>query len=245
MVKGYKGVPCVYCQERVASTADHVVARGFFPEDKRGDLPKVPACSECNNAKSKLEHRLTAIMPFGARHADAAKALEMAEPRLAKNMKLREELAAGVSYAMRSINGGPWRTEMSVPIDHREIERLCELIVRGLAYYHWKVALGADHFVRASFLNEAGRQRFDRFFTGAVRARVQQDFGEGVFVYEGVQSQECPELTLWKLSIYGAEVGGDQRQPGERCSTVYGISSPKRWPATRMLMQILGETPKN
>ena len=93
MGKGYKGVRCVYCQDREAGTADHVIARGFFPEDKRGDLPKVPACSECNNAKSKLEHTLTAIMPFGAQHADASKALEMAEPRLAKNKKLHEWLA--------------------------------------------------------------------------------------------------------------------------------------------------------
>lgn len=116
MGKGYKGVPCVYCQECEADTADHVIARGFFPPDKRGDLPKAPACSECNNAKSKLEHTLTAIMPFGAQHGDAATVLEMVEPRLAKNKKLHGWLAAGVSYAMRSINGGPWRTEMSVPM---------------------------------------------------------------------------------------------------------------------------------
>ncbi len=85
---------------------------------------------------------------------------------------------------------------------------------RRLASHHWKVALGPDHFVRASFLNETGRQRFDPFFAVA-GANVQQDFGEGVFVYEGVQSQDCHELTLWKMSIYGAEVGGDKRQPRE------------------------------
>lgn len=240
MGKGYKDVPCVYCHEREAGTADHVIARGFFPEDKRGDLPKVPACPECNNAKSKLEHKLTAIMPFGARHANAAKALEMAEPRLAKNKKLHGWLAAGVSYAMRSINGGTWRMEMSVPIDHGDIEKLCELMVKGLAHHHWKIALGADHFVRASFFNEAGRQRFDPFFAGA-GVKVHRDFGDGVFTYEGLQSKDCPELTLWKMSIYGAEVGGDKRQAGQRSSMVYGISVPKKWPKSEMLMQILGQ----
>lgn len=73
MGKGYKGVSCVYCIEREANTADHVIVREFFPKNKRGDLPKVAACSECNNAKSKLEHALTAIMPFGSRHADSAR----------------------------------------------------------------------------------------------------------------------------------------------------------------------------
>lgn len=239
MGKSYKGVPCVYCQEREASTDDHVIAKGFFPKDKRGYLPKVPTCSECNNAKSKLEHVLTAIMPFGAQHGDAAKALEMAVRRLAKNNKLHGWLAAGVSYAMRSINGRPWRVEMSIPFDHRVIEKLCEVMVKGLAYHHWKITLGPDHFVRASYLNEAGRQRFDPFFAGA-GAKVQQDFGDGVFAYEGVQSQDCSELTLWKMSIYGVEVGGDKRQLGERCSIVYCISVPKTWRAAEMLMQILG-----
>lgn len=240
MGKGYKGVPCVYCIEREASTADHVIAREFFPKDKRGDLPKVPACSACNNDKSTLEHALTAIMPFGARHADSGQAIAMTERRLAKNRKLHAKLAARLAYSMRSTNGGPWRLEMTVPVDHADIERLCEFIVRGLAFHHWKVALGPELFVRASFLNEAGRQHFDPFFAGAARAKVQHDFGDGVFVYKGVQAEECLELTLWKMSIYGAEFGGDQRQPGERCSMVYGISVPKTWRAAEMLMQILG-----
>lgn len=129
MGKGYKGVPCVYCNARVAATADHVIARGFFPEDKRGDLPKVPACSDCNNAKSKLEHTLTAIMPFGAQHTHAAQALAMTGHRLGKNRKLHVALAAGVAYTVRSVNGGPWQFEMTVPINNRDIEKLCEFMV--------------------------------------------------------------------------------------------------------------------
>jgi len=241
MGKGYKGVPCVYCLERGAGTADHVIAREFFPKDKRGDLPKVAACAECNNAKSKLEQALTAIMPFGARHADAGQALAMAEPRLAKNRRLHSALISGVAYSMRSINGGPWQPEMTVPVNQADIERLCWFIVKGLAHHHWEVALGHEHFVRASFLNEASRSRFDLFFAGAARAKVQRDFGDGVFSYEGVQSQECPELTLWKMSIYDAEFGGDKRAPGERSSMIYGISAPRKWPATEMLMNILDQ----
>jgi hypothetical protein len=237
MGKGYKDVPCVYCALRVAVTADHVIARGFFPKDNRSGLPKVPACYECNNDKSKLEHSLTAIMPFGARHAGAGAAIAMTEPKLANNRKFHSNLAAGMIYSMRSVNGGARLPEMTIPVDHRDIERLCEFIVKGLVRHHWKVALGPDQFVRASFLSEAVRQRFDLFFEGAARAKVQHDYGNGVFAYEGMQSQECPELTLWKMSIYGAEVGGDQRQPGERSSVVYGISVPRISPATEMLLQ--------
>lgn len=241
MGKGYKGVPCVYCIELEAGTADHVIAREFFPKDKRDGLPKVPACTECNNTKSKLEHALTATMPFGAQHSDSRNAIAMTEPRLAKNRKLHAKLAAGLAYSMRSTDGGPWRLEMTVPVDHRDIERLCEFIVRGLTYHHWKTVLGPDHFVRASFLKETGRKGFDSFFAGATCTKVQANFGDGIFIYEGVQAADCPELTLWKMSIYGAEVGGDKRAPADRSSIIYGISTPRTWHATEMLVQIFGQ----
>lgn len=243
MGKGYTGVPCVYCIEREAASADHVIAREFFPKDQRSDLPKVPACVECNNAKSRLEHALTAIMPFGARHAGAGQAIAMTGPRLARNRKLRAKLAGGVLLSLRSVNGGPWMFEMTIPFVHGDIERLCEFIVKGLAHHHWKIALGPQHFVRAAFLNEAGRQRFAPFFTADAHARVQRDFGEGVFAYEGIQAHDCPELTLWKMSIYRAEVGGDDRVPGERSSIIYGISVPTAWPVSEVIMQILGQPP--
>ena len=215
--------------------------QSFFPEDKRDNLPKVPACTECNNAKSTLEHALTAIMPFGARHGDAGQALAMTEARLAKNRKLHANLSAGVAYSIRSINGGPWHFEMTVSTDLGGIERLCEYIVKGLAHHHWGLALGNEHFVRASYLDEAGRHGFDSLFEKNVRARVQMDHGDGVFAYEGVQSENDPELTMWKMSFYGAQVSGVKRRPGDRNSMVYGISAPRKWPATAMLMEMLGQ----
>lgn len=241
MGKGYKDTPCIYCREREATTADHVIARGFLPENKRADLPKVPACLMCNNAKSKLEHALTAIMPFGARHADATNSLAMVEPRLARNRKLHINLAVGLAYSIRSSNGGPWQIEMTIPFDHADIERLGNFIIKGLAHAHWEVALGREHVVRTSFLTELGRQFFDPFFAGAARDKVNQDFGDGVFSYQGVQSLECAELTFWKMSLYGAEVLGDKRTPGEHNSNLYGFSAPKDWPVTHALMQMFGQ----
>lgn len=37
-----------------------------------------------------------------------------------------------------------------------------------------------------------------------------------------------PELILWRMSLYGAEIGGDLRFPAERCADVYGITVPKK-----------------
>lgn len=75
--KKYRGKVCVYCRTNKSSTADHIFPREFFQIDKRADLPKVPACQKCNNEKSKLEHYLAAILPFGATHSDAKKELSI------------------------------------------------------------------------------------------------------------------------------------------------------------------------
>jgi hypothetical protein len=46
---------CAYCGKAEATTDDHVIARTFFLENRRANLPKVPACEKCNGEKAKLE----------------------------------------------------------------------------------------------------------------------------------------------------------------------------------------------
>ena len=77
MPKGLTGQPCAYCRTGPSTAqGDHVFPRTFFLESKRGDLPKVPACKQCNDEKSRLEHYLATVLPFGGRHADASVNLE-------------------------------------------------------------------------------------------------------------------------------------------------------------------------
>jgi len=52
--KKFAGELCVYCNSRPAVVPDHVFARKFFLLNKRGNLPQVPACDQCNNEKSRL-----------------------------------------------------------------------------------------------------------------------------------------------------------------------------------------------
>ena len=232
--KKYKGKPCVYCRQRTSEDGDHVVCREFFPINRRFDLPKVPACKQCNHEKSLLEHYLTAVLPFGARHGDARNVMDMTPTRLEKNKALHERLALGLRHILHSRDGGPWQLDMTLPLDGQAVDKLFEYIVKGLAWHHWKVELNASHFVRAAFLTELGRQHFDRFFAGAARARVEGDLAAGGFTYEGIQANDNAELTLWRMSLYGLEVSGT-----ERSSVVYGLTVPKEWPVAGTLMGIL------
>ena len=235
--KKYKGKLCVYCRERPSEDGDHVVCREFFPINRRSDLPKVPACKLCNNEKSLLEHYLTTVLPFGARHADAREVIEMTPARLARNRALHERLANGLRHVLRSRNGGPWEMDMTIPLDGTAVEKLFEFIVRGLAWHHWKLELNNSHFVRTSFLSAAGRQHFDGFFAGTARDHVNCNLAGGGFSYEGVQANDNSALTMWRMSLFGLEVS----DVNERVSIVYGITVPKQWPVAQRLIEQLGE----
>lgn len=66
-----------------------MIARGFFLPSQRANLPQVPACSSCNNAKSQLKHHLLTVLPFGARHSTASRTLnELVPGRLERNARL-------------------------------------------------------------------------------------------------------------------------------------------------------------
>lgn len=203
----FKGRMCVYCQEAEATTADHVISREFFLVEQRGDLPQAPACHRCNNEKSKLEHYLTAVLPFGGRHPDASVNLSTMVPkRLEKNAKLHRELAVGLAAS-----GG-----VSVPLHPERIEKLFAMIAQGLAWYHWGVTLGKDHAATSSVFHDSGKQFFDQMFScWNTPKRVSENLGSGTFAYQGAQATDDPQSTVWRFSMYGGVLfGGDPRLPG-------------------------------
>jgi hypothetical protein len=58
MGKRFKGKTCVYCAAGGASeTGDHILAREFVPAARRSQIPQVPACKLCNEAKAYLRER--------------------------------------------------------------------------------------------------------------------------------------------------------------------------------------------
>jgi hypothetical protein len=205
MSKKFKGKRCVYCVERDAVTGDHIFAREFFLPASRSNLPQVPACLECNNKKSKLEHYLTTVIPFGGRHSASVEILSSMVPkRLARNARLHRELAAGKQREATTVPQGAVVRTMTVPIDGDQLEQLFAMIARGLIWYHWKVCLQGDHSVQVHTVTQFGEQVFDGLlFKLSARQRVRADLGDGTFVYEGVQAKDDAELTAWRFSVYG------------------------------------------
>ncbi|ANI99096.1 hypothetical protein A8O14_02700 [Polynucleobacter wuianus] len=222
MSKAYKNKACVYCLKRQSIDGDHVIARQFFLAEQRDKLPKVPACKDCNNEKSQLEHYLTTVLPFGGTHASSSTMLSTLVPnRLKRNLKLYNALIAG---AVINPNRGRQKSS-TIPFDGSSLTRLYELIARGLAWHHWRLLINEDYVVRAGFFINEGVPFFQRLLAMNATNRVFGNFGNGVFQYEGVQAIECPQLTVWRMSFYGVEVGGHSQGPQYRSSQAFCISA--------------------
>jgi hypothetical protein len=238
--KKFKGKTCVYCCAPNASeTADHVVARQFALERQRDGLPKVPACRRCNGEKSALETYLTTVLPFGGMHDDASEMLQsMVEKRLEKNPRLTRELSAGQTYRIERVVNGVLIPSMTIPLDHEPLRQLYEYIARGLAFVRWGLLLPPETcIVHAEFLSSAGQGLFLQLFGLGMQQRVSDDFGNGLFVYEAGMAKEPNELTVWRMSLYGARLA--DHVAGESVSDAFVLTAPRRMKAAHDLVSLM------
>lgn len=231
MSKGFKGKTCAYCGKPESSeTEDHVFARGFFPEAYRANLPKVPACGPCNNEKSKLEHYLASVLPFGGRSPQSSDILNrLVPPRLEKNQKLHHVLAEGQSRELVD-EDGQLREVMAVPFESEKLTRLLELVAKGLVAHHAASPLPEGVHVACGMVTAAGEQVFAPYFAMNGH-RFSGAPGGGLFEYEGVQSIEHPATSIWRFRVYGGlKAMGDPAAPGELATTTIVITNGKPFP---------------
>jgi hypothetical protein len=225
MGKGFRDKTCVYCGlGHAASTADHVVAREFFLEPYRVALPKVPACANCNNAKSQLEHYVLTVLPFGGSNTGASGYLDgRVKRRLQKNRRLHRTLAVGMRTKWVKTGAGPWQEAGTLPFESAKLMQLGAYIVRGLAWHHWKTIFLPSITVKADLFNERGRQFFERVWSHPDWAhRVEKHLGGDVVSYRGASALGRPNVSVWEISFFGGvELGGDPQQPGEVSRALY------------------------
>lgn len=228
MSKRFKGKTCVYCCTSLAESGDHVFAREFFLREHRAGLPKVPACLQCNRDKSELEHYLTAVLPFGGRHRDARLTLEgMVPDRLAKNARLYRLLQQGRDGIWVPDAAGLQVPTMTIPFDGEKLERLFGLIARGLTWHHWQTLLGSDCTVQVLSLTKAGERFFEPYLRMRANVRVDETLAGGAVSYEGAQGTDNPQVTAWRISLYGGVLLADG-ESRETCSKMGIFTGPTR-----------------
>lgn len=234
MGKRFKGKLCAYCATAEATTDDHIFAREFFTGADRRNLPKAPACAECNNAKSVLEHYLTAVLPFAGRHPQAAENLLRGVPgRLAKNARLNRELRGSMKPAWMRVNQGLYQPARILDFDGSKLEAWLRLVARGLLWHHWNTYLRLGDEASVMFLPDSGSAILHGLISTLRPAReVTENLGNGTVCYNGLQAADPPQLTIWTIRMYGGLVVSDTGTAGTdgevpSCSVWWVITGPQ------------------
>jgi hypothetical protein len=204
MSKKFKGKLCVYCCDAPSTTKDHIFAREFFLMPRRQHLPTVPACKNCNDQKSQLEHYLASVLPFGGRHADAAENLKTMTPkRLDKNPRVLTAL--GAAFQIPTRRGWERADGLLLPavgfaFDGQKFEHWIAMLVKGLSWYHWRELVTPDCVIDVRWGHESV---FERLLTMPAARRISENVGAGTFLYEATQGIDSPKVSVWRFSVYG------------------------------------------
>ncbi|MDG0024932.1 hypothetical protein [Trinickia sp. Y13] len=213
-----------------------MIAREFFPLDARADLPKVPACRDCNNWKSQLEHYVLAVLPMGGLHPGASAAIiDQVGPRLEKNAALKRALFVGHRDRAIMSPDGYWQAGLSVPFEAEKLATLACYIALGLAWHHWGLQIAPAALANARSFTTVGTRSFEEMLSTLDAAnRIARNWGNGVLEYRGLYSRTNPKVTLWQMAFFGGVELVDSDKPGETSRTLFVATSDNPdWIATR------------
>ncbi|MEA1979348.1 MAG: hypothetical protein U9N54_00035 [candidate division Zixibacteria bacterium] len=175
-------------------------------------LPKVPACVECNNQKSKIEHYLLSVLPFGATHSNAQKALSVdTAKRLTKNRKLHRKLKIEFGYKYVPTKEGCVEKQLTISLDHKILHEFIGFVGRGLIWYHWKKYLPTGCAYKAFTPSPIGLEFLSGLFNLSTSYRVNNQLGDGTVRYKGVMSEIDEGLSIWAIQLLGGMTFSDRK----------------------------------
>jgi len=175
-------------------------------------LPKAPACVECNNKKSKLEHYLLSVLPFGATHSNSQKALSVdAAKRLAKNKKLHRKLKNEFGYKYFPKKDGGVEQQLAIGLDHDILHEFIGFVGKGLIWYHWEKYLPTECAYKAFTPSPIGLEFLRGLFNLSTNYRVNNQLGDGTVRYEGVMSEIDEGLSIWAIQLLGGMTVSDEK----------------------------------
>jgi len=176
-------------------------------------LPKVPSCSECNNTKSKIELYLLSVLPFGATHANAQKALSIdVRKRLSKNWKLHRKIADEHGYTYFPGSSGILEKRMTVKYDNNKLHEFIRFVGCALMWFHWGKYLPIDCGLKVFTPSPKGLEFVNKLFHLKSTLRIDTQLGDGTVRYKGVMSETDDNLSVWAVQLLGGVTISDSNQ---------------------------------
>jgi len=210
--KKYKDKICVYCRQNMSTTADHIFPRELFQVEQRNMLPKVPSCTTCNNQKSKLEQYLLTVLPFGATHSNAHKALSIdVQKRLSKNRKLHDQIRKGFGSKYIPSANNSIEERLTVEFDARPLNEFVGFVGRGLMWHHWERSLPLNCSFKMFTPTRSGLDFLSGLFQLQTKYRVESQLGDGTVRYKGVMSEADDGVSVWAIQLFGGITVSDDK----------------------------------
>ena len=150
-------------------------------------------------------------------------------PRLAKNVKLHNELSSRSVTAWRKTTSGLHVRSTTLPFDSDKLTDFFSFATRGLMWHHWSECLDSESFVHSMCVTKAGEAIVNWQLQLDARRRVQASLGNGTIEYWGSQGLDRLNVSVWKFRLYGGLVlAGDSSLPDEETSHVCTFTGPRR-----------------
>jgi hypothetical protein len=183
-----------------------------------------------------LEHYLSSVLIFGARHHHALEnLLARGEARLRNNRRLHRSLQLGATQTWTPSASGLIVKSSALPLNSEKFSQWLDYIVRGLVYFEFDKALGADSMVDTHTVRAVGGEAFFRRYLNLnAAARSQRNIGNGAFIYEGAQGIGDRRVSVWLITIFGGLLLGDRGKP---CETKIGALTGPREIADRVALR--------
>lgn len=194
----------------MSATADHVFPREIFQPNQRNMLPKVPSCIDCNNEKSIIEQYLLSVLPFGATHANAKKALTVdTKKRLEKNQKLHRKLKEDFGHTYILNQDKVIERRLKINFDGDILHQFIGFVGRGLLWHHWEKLLPLSCSFRVFTPSATGISFISNLFNLSSNLRVEVQLGDYTVRYKGVMSETDEGVSIWAIQLLGGVTVSD------------------------------------
>ncbi|MEW6131274.1 MAG: hypothetical protein AB1757_29865 [Acidobacteriota bacterium] len=198
---------CAYCGEIKEITRDHVIPVCLFKLPYPKNLITVPACHECNHAKSKNDDYLRDLITtdiYGNQSPIAREIFENKVVRSSQNNRslMAREFLSKVRIEPFHTKGGIYLGDFpSAPVDPEKIKTIFATIVRGLFYDHRRQRI-PDNYVFEVLRYHPWDFKDVWESLGQMHPNGPRVL-EGVFGCKYISATEDPPTTLWLLWFYG------------------------------------------
>jgi hypothetical protein len=206
---------CVICNEKPATTDDHIPPKCLFASKDRINLIKLPTCLDCNNHSSKDDEYLRAIL---ISRADVEENQNTDELRNALMRSLSDPKQHGFQklYSKAIVvkkvfsPAGLYLGDHPVfSVDYGRLEKVLSKVIRGLYYYHSARVLRNDYSIKIIAEDDLNLQpqKLKDFIKSKILFYVDKTvlhkIGENTFHYKYLLTKEDKCAGAWVLRFYG------------------------------------------